>query len=147
MTLCPTSIVFALLAGLWLLPTANAEDVKGPVHIQGSGGRHSGEDGRAGIAEAREGIAEVEKGLADAARDLAAAEAGDFSGVLTIEDDEVIKCGDPARYPGCVLYTAAEKAGMVEEMRGDLAEARADLDGARRDLAQSEGELAEEGKN
>jgi hypothetical protein len=60
-----------------------------------------------------------------------------------IEDDKVVKCGDPAKYPGCTPYSDAEKAEMVASMRRDLENGRVDLENAKRDLAAAEGSLAE----
>lgn len=138
---------FALVSSLALPCAAVAEEVKGPVHLEGHGYLSDREealdDAREDVSDAKQDIAEARDSLSGARRDLERAEAGDFSRIVTIVDDEPIKCGDPARYPGCVPYTAEEKARMVEEMRADLAEAERDLKGAERDLAEAERQLAQ----
>ncbi|BCW87017.1 hypothetical protein sos41_01430 [Alphaproteobacteria bacterium SO-S41] len=164
-SLCLGLVVAALMSG-----AAFAETPKGPVHITQRGASHddgaaeeaaaAAEEAKAaaeearrdaievhrdavdGLADAREGLKDAEKGLEESKRDLAQMEAGDFSRTMTIEDDKVVKCGDPNRYPGCIPYTDAEKAEMVAEMRQSLKEAEAGLEEARRGLAEAERELA-----
>lgn len=91
------------------------------------------EDARRDVTHARIAVKEI-------SRDLAKLEAGDFSGTMTIEDDKVIKCGDPAKYPelNCAPYSDAEKAEMLTEMRSNLADAEAELAEAEADLKAEE---------
>ena len=93
------------------------------------------------LADARRDVTHARIAVEDISRDFAKLEAGDFSGTLTIEGGEVIKCGDPSKYPelNCAPYSDAEKAKMLSEMRGDLYEARADLAEAEADLKAAEG--------
>ena len=162
---CVGLVVAALMSG-----AAIAEAPKGPVHITQRGAAPddgAAEDAAAaaeeanaateearqdaieahrdavdGLADAKEGLKDAEEGLEESKRDLARMEAGDFSRTMTIEDDKVVKCGDPARYLGCTPYTDAEKAAMVAEMRQSLKDAEAGLEEARRGLAEAERELA-----
>lgn len=140
--------VCLLLAG-----AAAAETPKGPVHISGHGASEDAdsaqilaaearEQAREALADAREDLRDSEKDLAENERELAKFEAGDFSRTLTIEDDKVVKCGDPARYPGCTPYTDAEKAQMLAEMRESLVGARAALEDAKRAIDAAERDLA-----
>lgn len=91
------------------------------------------EDARRDVTHARHAVEEI-------SRDLARMEAGDFSGTLTIEGSEVIKCGDPSKYPelNCAPYSDAEKADMLSEMQSDLEDARAELAEAEADLKAAE---------
>ncbi|MFT3810250.1 MAG: hypothetical protein QM698_10060 [Micropepsaceae bacterium] len=93
------------------------------------------EDARRDVTHARIAVKEI-------SRDLAKIEAGDFSGSLTIEGGDIVKCGDPAKYPelNCAPYSDAEKAEMLAEMRSDLADAEAELAKAEADLKAAETE-------
>ncbi len=148
-----TARLAAFAACLLLAGTASAETPKGPVHISRHGASDEGESAqvlaaaardhaREALADAREDLRDSEKDLAENERELVKFEAGDFSGTLTIEDDKVVKCGDPARYPGCTPYTAAEKAQMLAEMRESLVGARAALEEAKRAIDAAERDLA-----
>lgn len=92
------------------------------------------------LDDARQDVTHARIAVTEISRDLARMEAGDFSGTLTIEGGEVIKCGDPAKYPdlNCAPYSDAEKAAMLTDMRSNLAEAEADLAEAEADLKAEE---------
>jgi hypothetical protein len=92
------------------------------------------------LAEARAALADARMALEESSRDHARVLAGDWSGVMTIEGDKVIKCGDPSKYPelDCKPYSEAEKAAMLAEQAEGLAAAKRDLEGAERDLAAAE---------
>lgn len=89
---------------------------------------------RADLEDAKRDLDEAERDLKDSEADLARMVAGDFSDTMTIEDGKVVKCGDPAKYPGCVPYTDAEKAEILAGMRTALADSRQGLADARRGL-------------
>lgn len=101
------------------------------------------DDARDQLRDAQQQLFDAQRELQSMARDLARMEAGDFSDTLTIEDDSIIKCGDPARYPGCTPYTEAERAGMVAEMRQGLADGVRGVEEGQRGLAEAARRLAE----
>lgn len=125
-------------------PMPATAETRGPVHISSTASISDEIEAqtRETLADARRDLVEDQQRIDDMTRDVAQMEAGDFSRTLTIEDDKIIKCGDPTRYPGCVPYTDAEKAEMIAEMRADIASDRANLEELRQEIAELERELA-----
>jgi len=138
-----------LAAALLLAAPAFAAEVKGPVHLTGidadvaESRADAQADAHEALADARQDIAAARSAVDDISRDHARIAAGDWSGVLTIEGDKIVKCGDPSKYPDldCKPYSAAEKAEMLAGQAEDLAEARTDLVTAEADLASAEAAL------
>lgn len=136
-----------IAAAILFAAPAWAAEVKGPVHISGPATADI-EEARAeaaeALADARRVVAAARTAVADMSRDLERIESGDWSGVMTIEGDTVIKCGEPSKYPDlkCAPYSEADKAEMLAEQRDNLAEAMTELADAEADLKEAEAELA-----
>ena len=88
-------------------------------------------------------VTEARLDIMHAATQLAAAEAGDFSGIVIVSKG-VMKCGDAAAHEGCVALTAEDKARVTRQMSAALQAAAKAMEAAQAGLGAASRAAAED---
>lgn len=98
------------------------------------------QDVRVRLAEARRDIAERHRDLDERRRALEGADQDRWDNAIEIRDGRVVRCADPAKFPGtgCTPFTPEEKARIEAEVQAATAQARAAMAQAELQLREAE---------